>query len=222
VSDCVNAEVRDALPDLLHGRLSELDTATMKAHVESCAGCRAELELMREIMREARSAARITPPIDAAKIAAAIGPYPAPGVVPSGTRRTTVFGNGAMLRIAMVAAVVAVGGWLLSSGIDDEPGAVTQTAATPSSVTSVTSESNSASSSTGSSPAAPARAATSAPRETQVASLSLVGSTAELTDADLEKLVAELDGMESLPSAEPQSLPITDEDFDTGDDNTNP
>ena len=58
MNDCVNAEARDALPDLLHGRLSELDTATMKAHVESCADCRAELELMRAV----RSSARITPP----------------------------------------------------------------------------------------------------------------------------------------------------------------
>ena len=50
-------------------------------------------------------------------------------------------------------------------------------------------------------------------------SLSLVGSTVELSDSDLEKLVAELDGMETLPSAEPQSITITDEDFATGDEN---
>ena len=49
MTECINTEVREALPDLLNGRLSALDTATMNAHVESCAECRAELELLREI-----------------------------------------------------------------------------------------------------------------------------------------------------------------------------
>ena len=57
-------------------------------------------------------------------------------------------------------------------------------------------------------------------RETQVADLSLMGSTADLSDADLEKLVAELDGMETLPAAEPQTITITDEDIGTENDST--
>ena len=214
MNDCVNAEARDALPDLLHGRLSELDTATMRAHVESCADCRAELELMREV----RSSARITRPMNAQKIAASIAPYAAVSAVPSRTRKTTVFGNGAMLRIAVAAAFVAIGGWLLSNRNVSESTEVRQTAEVASSATAE--EVNNASSSKTASAEASAEPITSASRETQVASLSLVGSTAELTDADLEKLVAELDGIESLPSAEPQSITITDEDFETGEDDT--
>ena len=72
MSECVNAEVKEALPDLLNGRLSALDTATMKAHVESCADCRAELELL----REAKTSALLIQKMDAAKISAAIPPYP--------------------------------------------------------------------------------------------------------------------------------------------------
>ena len=213
MNDCVNAEARDALSDLLHGRLSELDTATMKAHVESCADCRAELELM----REAISSARIAPPMNAAKIAAAIAPYPAVSAVPSPTTKPTVFGNGAMLRIAMAAAFVAIGGWLLSNRNVSESTAVRQSATSESGVTA---QVNNATPSTTAPAAASAEPTTSAPKETQVASLSLVGSTAELTDADLEKLVAELDGIESLPSAEPQSITIAHEDFETGEDDT--
>jgi len=48
MNDGVNAEFRDALPDLLHGRLNALDRATLTAHVESCADCRAELALLGE------------------------------------------------------------------------------------------------------------------------------------------------------------------------------
>ena len=51
----------------------------------------------------------------------------------------------------------------------------------------------------------PAESATT-PAQKQVASLSLVGNTLDLSDADLEQLVADLDGIETLPAAEPQSV----------------
>jgi hypothetical protein len=57
-----------------------------------------------------------------------------------------------------------------------------------------------------------------AANETQVASLSLVGSTSDLSDADLELLVAELDAMESLPAEEPQSFTNTVEDIGSDED----
>ena len=49
MSECMNAGLRDALPDLLNGKLSELDSATLSAHVEGCLDCRSELELLREV-----------------------------------------------------------------------------------------------------------------------------------------------------------------------------
>jgi len=210
VNDCVNAEVRDALPDLLHGRLSDLDTATMTAHVESCAACRAELA----IMREAMDSLPIVPRMNAVTIAAAIPPYAGAGAVRSAPSRTPAWNPRLTVRLAVVAALVAIGGWAFSvTRVND---AVRQTAATspvvmPEQIAP---------------PAAAPLAVTSGepsvatPEETQVASLSLVGSTADLTDADLEKLVAELDGMESLPAAEPQTITITDDDFGTSDENT--
>ena len=76
MTECINTEVREALPDLLNGRLSVLDTATMNAHIEACAECRAELELLREIR-----GSRIVPRMDAARIAAAIAPYGGSSVV---------------------------------------------------------------------------------------------------------------------------------------------
>src|SRR5215204_1696835 len=67
----MNAEVRDALPDLVHGRLDQLNTATMKAHVESCADCRAEMALLKSV----RESAPLIPPMNVERIAAAIGNY---------------------------------------------------------------------------------------------------------------------------------------------------
>lgn len=206
MNECVNAEVKEALPDLLNGRLSALDTATMNAHVESCADCRAELELL----RQAKTSALLAPRMDAAKIAAAIRPYPR---VPAHVEPARpVAARFRTLRIAAVAAIVAVGGLLWSVSSRDNADPVARTAV------------NTAS------PADPAAAPAeiASPRavpdlaqkanETQVASLSLVGSTSDLSDADLELLVAELDAMESLPAEEPQSFTNTVEDIGSDED----
>jgi anti-sigma factor RsiW len=213
VNDCVNAEVRDALPDLLHGRLSELDTATMKAHVESCPDCRAELEIMRQV----QASAIIAPRMNAAAIAAAIPPYAGADVVRHAPSRERIFSHPLTLRIAVATALVAIGGWALSNvrGTDD----VRQTATSGSGIGTVRENAAPVAS-----PSAiePSEASTTATGETQVASLSLVETTAGLSDADLEKLMAELDGMESVPSAEPQAITITDDDFGISDEDSLP
>jgi predicted anti-sigma-YlaC factor YlaD len=211
MSDCVNSEVRDALPDLFHGRLTELDTATMKAHVESCAACRAELE----IIRQAKALAAIAPTIDATRIAASIKPYGAASVT---TPRKSIIAGMSSLRLAAAAVLVAIGTWALASGRDDSAPARQAVATASETSTAGPDEgenpARSTSNSTATAVAGPAA-------ETQVASLSLVGNTADLSDADLEQLVAELDAIETLPSAEPQSITITDEDLGSENDSIN-
>ena len=49
MNDCVNAEMRDRLPDLLHDRLDAATRAATVAHVDGCVDCRAELELLRGV-----------------------------------------------------------------------------------------------------------------------------------------------------------------------------
>lgn len=210
MNDCLNAEVRDALPDLLHGRLSALDTATMTAHVESCADCRAELELM----REAKASMRIAPRIDAARIAAAIPAYGAVNVVPAQPRES-IFARIGALRLAMAAALIAIGGWALSGNLQDNATEAVQSASTTAAPI-VSDPVIAAETKPAESVIAPAAT------EIQVATLSLVGSTADLSDSDLEQLVADLDGLETLPSAEPQSITITDAEIETDNDSTNP
>src|SRR5512141_2849396 len=72
----MNAEIRDALHDLINGRLSEIDKATMTAHVESCADCREELRLLQEI----KASAPMAPRIDVSRIVAAL-PAPMPATI---------------------------------------------------------------------------------------------------------------------------------------------
>jgi anti-sigma factor RsiW len=69
--DCPNAEMRDLLPDLLHGRGDVGRLAEARAHVATCDACRAELELLRAL----RSATVVEASTDVGRIAAAIPSY---------------------------------------------------------------------------------------------------------------------------------------------------
>ena len=204
MTDCVNTEVRDALPDLLHGRLSAVDTATMKAHVESCAECRAELELLREV----RASAPITPALDYARIAASVPAYG--GVAVAAPSRTHVRSSFRNIALIAASAVVAFTGWSLTRSSDLNRSVLSPlaVASAPAAVAASPSVSGEVTA-----PAVSNSASETGKGETQVASLSLVGSTQDLSDADLEQLVSDLDGLDALPSAEPQSVTPSVEDI---------
>ena len=210
MDDCMNVEVRDALPDLLNGRLSALDNATMKAHVESCANCRAELALL----REARSTSPIAPSLDVARIAAALPSYAGSDVRVPATRERTV--GSRMWKFAAAIVLVAAGGWLaLEQRTDvttDVPQVATSSQAAPASTP--VNETANPSVAVASPETTPSPSSSDSNREVQVATLSLVGSTADISDADLEQLVADLDAIDSMPADEPSPVTITVDDID--------
>lgn len=74
MTDCPNGDVRDLLPDLLHGRLTPEVRREVEAHISECGDCRAELALLGGM----RSTLRRTPAVDVAGIAAAVPAYRAP------------------------------------------------------------------------------------------------------------------------------------------------
>jgi hypothetical protein len=96
MSDCPNGDVRDLLPDYLHDRLTPADRRVVDAHLATCAACRDELALLREL----RGTLRRAPAGDMDAIAAAIPAYraPAPRRVASGWR------------VAAAVAAIVVGG----------------------------------------------------------------------------------------------------------------
>lgn len=74
MTDCPNAEIRDLLPDLVHGRLDAATRADVERHVRDCAECTAEVTLLREL----RSALHASPRVDVAAIVAAVPAYRKP------------------------------------------------------------------------------------------------------------------------------------------------
>lgn len=97
MNDCSNADVRDLLPDVLHGRLDPGARARVEGHVAECADCAAELELLRQLR-----ATRRTPRVDVASIVAAVPAYRAPA------RRSWVSWRAAAVITVMVAGASSV------------------------------------------------------------------------------------------------------------------
>ena len=67
--ECAEVELRDALPALEHGRLSDGDRRRLERHLEVCAACEAELALLRDVRMLATGGA---PALDLDRIAAAV------------------------------------------------------------------------------------------------------------------------------------------------------
>src|SRR5687767_13480007 len=99
--DCPDAVMRDRLPDLLHDRLPAALRAELRAHLETCADCRAELVIL-----ERSRAVMVTPAVDTSRIVAALPPHR----VVSPWRRAT---GSRLVRIAAVALLVLGGATLL-------------------------------------------------------------------------------------------------------------
>ena len=215
--DCVRVDLRDALPDLIHGHLDPARTAEVEAHVAGCAECAAELDLLRAALASAPAA----PIMNIARIAAAL-PTPtrhgfvlhrggaataAPAAVRS-TRRRGIWTRPS-LRIAASLAVVTAGGLSLLVGRDvlspeRQVGQSTVAVAvgdTPRPVPAPDAASGASGLAAGAS--APQRQVATASNRI---GLSLVSDVQELSDEHLATLVNELDRIEAIPAAEPEAL----------------
>jgi anti-sigma factor RsiW len=85
MNDCVNAEIRDQLPDLVHDRLTAAERATVLAHVEGCVDCRDELQLLRDAKT---MFARGVPRVDVAYVVGALPKAPAGRAARTGAARS--------------------------------------------------------------------------------------------------------------------------------------
>jgi len=126
--DCIDEGVRDALPDFVHGKLSELDRATLTAHVEGCGACSAEVALLRAV----RSSASMAPAIDVARIVASLPVSLRIADVgaldhhsrPKGADAANAAGRRALWRIAAAVAVISLAGLSVVMGNRNESDSV--------------------------------------------------------------------------------------------------
>src|ERR1700737_2930273 len=132
-------DIKEMLPDLLHGKLDAAERAQVEAHVASCEACTEELEVLRKV----KSAAVFIPAIDVDRVVRQIPPYRAivPATqVPARSRLiawlvaaslvVVVLGGGSLLMIQKKPTLgpVATGGnsrWPLGTSTQTRPVAVT-------------------------------------------------------------------------------------------------
>lgn len=194
MNDCANGQVRDLLPDLLHDRLAPAERAMVEGHVATCAECREELALLRDLRASVPPGAAL----DVATIAAAIPSYAVPARSSRSSWRiaaaiTLVAAGGASLAVATRdrgapahSAPVAVGAEMPRVRAIDTPGPTE-------SPTSTAIE--------------PARAATAAPspvRQSPVGQQGELPMTAgvltELSDSELASLLSEIGELDGVTS----------------------
>jgi anti-sigma factor RsiW len=77
MNDCQRVEMREALPELVHGTLPVPERARLQEHVAECDDCAAELAIIRAVLASAAlpSARAGIAPASVARITAAIPPY---------------------------------------------------------------------------------------------------------------------------------------------------
>ena len=200
MTECSSGEMRDLLPDLLHGRLDAGVRGTVEAHLAHCADCRDELVLLGHL----RATLQRGPAVDAGTIAAMIPPYRAP------VRRNW---NG--WRAAAAVALITIGVTSVAvvrhSGTTEGrmPDTRSVVASAPASMPSIVSGPAEVTSAAPSPPAtetshsmARATVPAAAARE-----LAVGGAVGDLSDRELKALVADMESLNAIPliDAEPST-----------------
>jgi anti-sigma factor RsiW len=200
MTECANVEMRERLPELAHERLSAADAASVEAHVSECSECAAELEVMRAVIASA-------PQAPAINVAAIVARLPQPGVQVQSAVGPRIARDGRVFRFGMrqlpVAAALALAASLTFVVVRRE----NATAVIPASAASGPAVSAPVAAPNVESPGpSPSKVVPSVTRNAVAPGLTLGGSTTELSDESLALLVEEIDGMDAVPAAEPESL----------------
>jgi hypothetical protein len=214
MNDCMNAEMRDRLPDLLHEQLDAESQRAVQAHVDECTDCREELALLRSLHA---SIVRQTPRVDVAYVVGALPKAPAARTPTVARRRVW-----ADWRIAAAVTLIAAGGSsfaLMHNGA--QSGALIDTlaptrpaqvapAVTPSVAPSVASIPESVSAKASGNSSAPTSSETVASNSNITASTDRAAvdpSSArlgDLTEDQLQSLLGQIDKLKAVPVAEPE------------------
>lgn len=198
MSDCTNIDIRELLPEFLHGKLGADARASVERHLSRCAECQAELELIaaaRSMIKSGTGQA-----VDVASIVAAL---PRPSSVLRRQRRSIAPG---VWRVAATLALVAGGAAAVVLAVPSRTSAPMVTLRDSVMVTPPAVVGDSAVGRPDSTPPAAARpvpelASTTPPAVVTVAAVS------DLGDEELEALIDLLDRLEAAPHADPDLLP---------------
>lgn len=173
MTDCLNVEMRDRLPDLANESLDPSARVLVLAHIEECTLCAAEVAILQSVRTVVREA---TPRVDVASIVSAL-PRPKtataaePGIVPIHSARSARRRTWGSWQIAAAVTMLAggIGSYAVLRPDSPVPGIDSTGIVAP------------ADSGSG---------------------LALTGALSYMSDAELDALVRDIDAIEALPSTE--------------------
>jgi Putative zinc-finger len=191
MNECVELDLQEMLPDLLHRTLDAHTKARVEAHLAGCASCTEELGVLRTVAE----AAVFAPSIDVDRIVRQIPPYAGvPAVVQTPARSRIV----SWLVAASLLIVAAGGGSLL---MVQQRTPAQRVAETSPAVVPVTV------------PQTPVALAptpdVSTPRTGSLQpthALAIAAGVDALSDGDLRQLMTDMDSFDALPAAEPEPV----------------
>jgi hypothetical protein len=194
MNKCIDSEIQEMLPDLLHGSLGEQPRRQVEAHLAGCESCREDLNVIRAV----KSAAVFAPVIDVGQVVRRIPPYRTivPGV--QKPARTKIV----QWLVAAGLLVVAVGGGSLV--ISNQ----FRTAAAPAMSTGNGAETQPPAISV--SPVVVPKQTPLEASPTRTHALALATNLDDLSDGSLVQLMNDMDRFDALPAAEPEPVIAVD------------
>jgi anti-sigma factor RsiW len=195
MNKCIDTEIQEMLPDLIHEALDGTERRRVEAHLATCESCAEDLHVLRIV----KSAAVFAPTIDTDRVVRQIPPYRmiVPGVEqPQRTRMVS------WLVAAGVALAIVGGGTMMISNQSRTSTSVASSVApdsqlqvpvfvsTPDSVVPVGAGSPSVA--------------------TPTLALASSADVSSLSDGDLQQLINDMDQFDALPAAEPEPVIAVD------------
>lgn len=222
MTECRTPELQDLLPDFVAESLSDADRVRMTAHLAECDACTADLAVLRQV----RAATVNTPPIDVARIVAAL-PRPAVSAKPAlqvhrgGTTpptmrapsRPSIFRGSSLVRMAATIGVVLAGGMSLlvarrgTAAFNASPDALQIGASTAADTTAVA---GTESVTVAAVPQESARSAATTPNGSSHANVAVsYGALDDVTEQEMQQLLDRLEKWDGATSAEPTpTMPV--------------
>lgn len=196
MNNCIDTEIQEMLPDLLHGSLDGHQRQRVEAHLATCESCREDLDVIRTV----KGAAVFAPAIDVDRVVRQIPPYRmiVPGVEqPTRTRIVSW-----LVAAAVVLAVVGGGSVLISRQLKTTPAPVASTPPESVKVANATKTSNNSQSPT------VTKVESLAPAHPRA--LALASDIDGLSDGNLVRLMNDMNRFDALPAAEPEPVIAVD------------
>jgi anti-sigma factor RsiW len=199
MNKCIDTELQEMLPDLLHGALDVDARHRVDAHLATCESCKDDLEVLRAV----KSAAVFAPTIDAGSIVRQIPPYRMIVPVVQQPKRTRMVSW--LVAAGFALAVVGGGTWMASN---QSPAS---TSVARSSAPVISSPARVVATTRDSIVGMPGHAeVVLTSGSTPTLALASSADLASLSDGDLVQLMDDMDNFDALPAAEPEPVIAVD------------